>query len=331
MILRSWQQKIIDEYPSIIKQNKRFILKAPTGAGKTILASEIVERFYKEKKILVLCHRLVLLEQLERALSKRHKVRKLSLSDSGPAFNDYDILLSTNMRAKDVLEEAIRLADLIIVDEAHRVSPNGSGYKKILDDFDGKVINGNGVKRIIRKNESVIVTLEDKKDIEFDKVVCASHADQTFEMIKDLSKEEKEVLKPWTYSKNTTVLHTDISFMPPTKSAWACWNYVKNKNSNDGDDVSVTYYMNRLQGLKTKKNYLVTLNPTKEIPDEKKIYETTYTHPKYTRSSISTQDKIKQINGSNHLYFCGSYCRYGFHEDGVISAVNVAKKLDCEL
>ena len=78
MILRSWQQKIIDEYPSIIKQNKRFILKAPTGAGKTILASEIVERFYKEKKILVLCHRLVLLEQLERALSKRHKVRKLS-------------------------------------------------------------------------------------------------------------------------------------------------------------------------------------------------------------------------------------------------------------
>ena len=130
MILRSWQQKIIDDFPSIIKQNKRFILKAPTGAGKTILASEIVERFYKDKKI------LVLLEQLERALSKRHKVRKLSLSESGPAFNDYHILLSTNMRAKDVLEEAIRLADLIIVDEAHRVSPNGSGYKKILDDFE---------------------------------------------------------------------------------------------------------------------------------------------------------------------------------------------------
>ena len=224
------------------------------------------------------------------------------------------------------------ILDLNNAPQWHTVIGGSITYvKKILDDFDGKVIYGNGVKRIIRKNESVIVTLEDKKDIEFDKVVCASHADQTFEMIKDLSKDEKEVLKPWTYSINTTVLHTDISFMPPTKSAWACWNYVKNKNSNDGDDVSVTYYMNRLQGLKTKTNYLVTLNPTKEIPDEKKIYETTYTHPKYTRSSISTQDKIKQINGSNHLYFCGSYCRYGFHEDGVISAVNIAKKLDCEL
>ncbi|MFT5182859.1 MAG: superfamily II DNA or RNA helicase [Alphaproteobacteria bacterium] len=136
MHLRNWQQEIIDTFPSIIKQHNRFILKAPTGAGKTVLASEIVERFYKGKKIIVLCHRLVLLEQLEKALSQKHKVRKLAVSDTGPAFEDYDILLSTNMRAKDVLADAIPKADLIIVDEAHRVSPNGSGYKRIIDDFD---------------------------------------------------------------------------------------------------------------------------------------------------------------------------------------------------
>ena len=136
VVLRNWQQKIIDDFPTIVKKHRRFILKAPTGAGKTILASEIVEQFYKGKKILVLCHRLVLLEQLQKALSARHSVHKLSVSDDGRAFDGYDILLSTNMRAKNVLEEAIKMADLIIVDEAHRVSPNGTGYKKIIDDFE---------------------------------------------------------------------------------------------------------------------------------------------------------------------------------------------------
>jgi len=141
MHLRNWQQKIIDEFPSIIQKYRKFILKAPTGAGKTVLASEIVERFYPDKKIIVLCHRLVLLEQLQEALGRKHAVRKLTGADKGPAFDGYDILLSTNLRAKELLSDAISKADLIIVDEAHRVSPNGAAYKRIIDDFNenGKI------------------------------------------------------------------------------------------------------------------------------------------------------------------------------------------------
>jgi len=182
MQLRNWQQKIIDTFPMIIKQNNRFILKAPTGAGKTVLASEIIERFYKGKKILVLCHRLVLLEQLEQALSVKHNVRKLEVSDSGIAFEDYDVLLSTNMRAKNVLADAIPKADLIIVDEAHRVSPNGRGYKRIIDEFNS---NGKKTSQFIGLTASPERRTGDQKDqlnLAFDAIIdCANIED----LIKD--------------------------------------------------------------------------------------------------------------------------------------------------
>jgi len=178
MHLRNWQKKIIDNFPSIINEHRRFILKAPTGAGKTVLASEIVERFYKGKKIIVLCHRLVLLEQLEKALGEKHTVRKLAVSDTGPAFEDYDILLSTSMRAKQVLRDAVAKADLIIVDEAHRVSPNGRGYKRILDDF---VEHGKAEAQFIGLTASPERRTGDQRDqlnLAFDAIIdCASIED----------------------------------------------------------------------------------------------------------------------------------------------------------
>lgn len=135
MKLRNWQQKIIADFPSITAKYKRFILKAPTGAGKTVLAGQIIDQFYANKKVIVLCHRLVLLDQLQSELGKNRRVRTLAVSDTGTAFDDYDILLSTSMRAKEVLDDAIPKADLVIVDEAHRVSPNGRGYRRIIEKF----------------------------------------------------------------------------------------------------------------------------------------------------------------------------------------------------
>jgi superfamily II DNA or RNA helicase len=178
MHLRNWQQKIIDQFPEIIRQYRRFILKAPTGAGKTVLASEIIERFYKDKKIIVLCHRLVLLEQLESALGKKHSVKKLVSSDAGHAFEGYDILLSTNMRAKEMLADAISKADLIIVDEAHRVSPNGIAYKRILDTFKEK---GKADAHFVGLTASPERSTNDQKDqlnLAFDAIIdCANIED----------------------------------------------------------------------------------------------------------------------------------------------------------
>ena len=224
------------------------------------------------------------------------------------------------------------ILDLNNAPQWHTVVGGSYTYvQKILDDFNGEIIKGNGVKTVLRKEEGVVVSLDNGEKLSFDKVVCATHADQTYRMIKDMTEQEVKILQPWEYSKNKTILHTDVSIMPPSKSAWACWNYVKNRDSEDQDDVSVTYYMNRLQGLNTKNDYLVTLNPNRDIPQNKIIYETVYTHPKYTHQSLSTQEDIIKINGSNNLYFCGSYCRYGFHEDAVLSAVRVAEKLGCVL
>jgi len=141
VILRKWQSEILNRFSEICKSHKKFILKAPTGAGKTVLASEIIKKFYKNKKILVLCHRLVLLEQLERELKINHKVKKLGISEDTKCFGNSDIILSTNLRSKFSIASLIPEADLIIIDEAHRVSPVGSAYQRVLDIFDkhGKI------------------------------------------------------------------------------------------------------------------------------------------------------------------------------------------------
>ena len=178
MNLRNWQQEFIDKFPSVINQHRRFIVKAPTGAGKTVLAGEIVERFYKGKKIVVLCHRLVLLEQLEKALGKKHNVHKLAVSDTGPAFENYEILLSTSMRAKEVLADAIPKADLIIVDEAHRVSPNGISYKRIIDDFNEHGKAGAQFIGLTASPERRTGDQRDQLNLAFDAIIdCASIED----------------------------------------------------------------------------------------------------------------------------------------------------------
>ena len=190
MKLRKWQQKVIDEFPDIVKNYRKFILKAPTGAGKTVLASEIINSFYNKKKIVVLCHRLVLLEQLEKGLSNDHKVKKLGLSEEGKPFSDYDVLISTNLRSRDFLMEAIKNCDLLIIDEAHRVSPNGQAYKELLDKFDSSAHANSKLLGLTASPERRTGDQKDQLGLAFDAIIdCAD--------IEELIKEK--VLVPADY------------------------------------------------------------------------------------------------------------------------------------
>ncbi len=174
MKLRRWQQKVIDEFPDIIKNYRKFILKAPTGAGKTVLASEIINRYYKQKKIVVLCHRLVLLEQLEKGLSNNHKVKKLGLSEDGKPFDNYDVLISTNLRSREFLKNAIKKCDLMIIDEAHRVSPNGQAYKELLDQFDRSAAKESKLLGLTASPERRTGDQKDQLGLAFDAIIdCA--------------------------------------------------------------------------------------------------------------------------------------------------------------
>lgn len=181
MQLRRWQQEIIDQFPEIIKAHRRFIIKAPTGAGKTVLASEIISQFYPGEKVIVLCHRLVLLEQLERALSLNHRVHKLSLKHSERAFADYDVLLSTSTRARDILDEAVEQAKLVIIDEAHRVSPNGSGYKRILECFMERGRDDAHLLGLTASPERRTADQRDQLSLAFDAIIDGADMEKLFE------------------------------------------------------------------------------------------------------------------------------------------------------
>ena len=260
MKLRKWQEKVIKEFPDIIKNYRKFILKAPTGAGKTVLASEIINTFYKKKKIVVLCHRLVLLEQLEKGLSNDHKVKKLGLSEEGKPFDKYDVLISTNLRSRDFLMDAIKKCDLLIIDEAHRVSPNGQAYKELLDQFDEKSSKDSKLLGLTASPERRTGDQKDQLGLAFDAIIdCAD--------IEELIKEG--VLVPAEY-KSFFVHDLELEKMDITtgdfpieqlsnaiiKSSmiqYACDVYLKEKKKINEKPISAWFCPDVLVAEETKK------------------------------------------------------------------------------
>lgn len=204
---------------------------------------------------------------------------------------------------------------------------NGSHsyVRAFLRQFSGTVVKKCTVKSIKRTKKEIILKTEDGKKFKHDKVIIATHADEALNMLKSPTADEKRLLSAWEYSRNETILHTDESLLPPLKRAWSSWNYIRNNNSKT-QPITVTYYMNQLQKLKASKHYCVTLNPSQPIDRRLIIKEMLYTHPIYSFDSLATQFELPSLNGVNNTYFCGSYFGYGFHEDAVKSALQVARK-----
>lgn len=214
---------------------------------------------------------------------------------------------------------------------------NGSHtyVKAFLETFSGQVVKSSPIASISRekdrKENGVTLHFEDREPAVFDAVVLAAHADQSLALLQSPSGLEEKLLSAWQYSSNQTYLHTDRSVMPPNPRAWASWNYIRHRRDTVESPVTVSYDMNRLQKLRTAKRYFVTLNPGKPIPETHVIKTFNYTHPQYSFDALNTQKDLPALNGHQHTFFCGSYFGYGFHEDGVASALQVGKQFGVSL
>ena len=199
--------------------------------------------------------------------------------------------------------------------------------------FRGEIRLNAGVRHVWREGPSVRVVTgsvgEPESDL-FDAVVMAAHADQSLAMLADPSPDERRILGAWRYQDNPTVLHSSNAVMPQAPRAWSSWNYVRDPQGA-GDEVSVSYYMNRLQGLAAKRNYFVTLNGLEAPPQESVVREIMYAHPTYTFEAIRSQAELPALQGVRNTYFCGSYHGHGFHEDAVASGFAVAARLGVTL
>ncbi|MBP7253217.1 MAG: NAD(P)-binding protein [Alphaproteobacteria bacterium] len=184
-----------------------------------------------------------------------------------------------------------------------------------------------GAVAVRRVAEGVIINDSRGGTMTYDQVVFACHADQALALIENPTPAEKLILSAFQYQPNRAVLHSDTSFMPQRKKAWASWVYHCQGKADAGQSVSLSYWMNNLQPLATDQPLIVTLNPGRE-PDRRLVHnDYVFEHPVFNAAAVSNQSAIEAIQGCDRLWFCGAYQRYGFHEDGLGSAVKMVERM----
>ena len=201
-----------------------------------------------------------------------------------------------------------------------------SYVSKILPKISGEYYKNYKVKKITRSENNVRINIGANDDfVDYDGVVLACHANESLALLAEPSEQEKNILSEFQYVTNNAFLHTDEQLMPKSKLAWSSWNSI---SKQDLTNTCVTYWLNLLQNLNTDKNYFLTLNPIQSIEPEKVIKKVIFTHPYFNLKNTNLQKDLKLLQGKNRTWFCGSYFGYGFHEDGLKSALEVVKLFD---
>ncbi len=211
------------------------------------------------------------------------------------------------------------------------VIPGGSKsyIPPLIEDFKDKIQLQANIKSVHRHDIGVSIEFEDGTLKKFDEVIFACHSDEALALLAQPTEQELAILGAMPYVNNEVVLHTDINMLPKRQLAWASWNYLLNDDPNAL--ATLTYNMNILQGLDVEPTFCVTLNKTDAIDPTKIVRRFDYMHPVFSTQSQYAQTQRDKICGQNQTHFCGAYWYNGFHEDGVRSAVDVAKRFDCHL
>ncbi|MBO6901881.1 MAG: FAD-dependent oxidoreductase [Rhizobiaceae bacterium] len=184
------------------------------------------------------------------------------------------------------------------------------------------------VKTVIRDSLGVTIWAGESEPERFDQVIIAAHSDQALAMLGDASATEKTLLSAIPYKPNRVVLHRDPRLMPKSRRAWSAWNYLR---TSGDDEVCVTYWMNRLQGIRADKPLFVTLNPVIQPRDELVFGEWSYDHPQFDTRAQAAQIRIDDIQGVRRTWFAGAWTAAGFHEDGLRSGLNAAQALGAKI
>jgi predicted NAD/FAD-binding protein len=200
--------------------------------------------------------------------------------------------------------------------------------ERLLEPLQGRVRLASKVTSVRRHPDRVEVVTSAGGAEAFDAVVLATHADDALSVLADPSDDERQLLGAWSGTENERVVHTDASILPRRRSAWASWNYHVQDCATPSGSASLSYHLNRLQSLDTTDEVIVSINPSRQPDPRSVLRRDRVTHATFSPEALATQPHLDALNGVRRTYYAGAWQRWGFHEDGLWSAVRVAEHLD---